>query len=544
MPPPDLLILLLFVSVTVLSLLSGFPVAFGLGGAGLLVIGMLVVLSMLGFAPLNAEGWTIIDISVWRDLSPLSNDVFGFMVPSGRVLLAIPLFILMGYLLQHAGVAQALLRGLSAAFRGVPGGLGVAVVLVGGVMAASTGIVGASVATLTVFALPTLLKAGYGSARASGIVAASGTLGQIIPPSIILLLLADQVGRQFAVARLSAGDFAPMAITSGDLFRGALLPGGMTLIGFMGVALWLGRTAGPVGGTVEGSAPIPESVSETLHGMIADVIAPVGLIVIVLGAILAGMADTTSAASFGVVGALVLAARQLWITWLTTVLAILLVGWNLLPDGSMRIGLSPPAVGLFIAFLLLCALSLLRTLRCGILQAAVSDSLRLTAMIFAILIGAALFSLCFRTLEGDLWLTALLSDWMDGAPSILTLVGGVDEASARARLALLALLVLIFLLGFVLEFIEIIVIVLPLALPLVFAVPPEHLDPVWAAVLIALALQTSFLTPPFGFALFYFKGAAGDRVQSSALYKGAAPFVGLQLVVLALVWTFPVLVLS
>ena len=544
MPPPDLLILLLFVSVTVLSLLSGFPVAFGLGGAGLLVIGMLVVLSMLGFAPLNAEGWTIIDISVWRDLSPLSNDVVGFMVPSGRVLLAIPLFILMGYLLQHAGVAQALLRGLSAAFRGVPGGLGVAVVLVGGVMAASTGIVGASVATLTVFALPTLLKAGYGSARASGIVAASGTLGQIIPPSIILLLLADQVGRQFAVARLSAGDFAPMAITSGDLFRGALLPGGRTLIGFMGVALWLGRTAGPVGGTVEGSPPIPGSVSETLHGMIADVIAPVGLIVIVLGAILAGMADTTSAASFGVVGALVLAARQLWITWLTTVLAILLVGWNLLPDGSMRSGLSPPAVGLFIAFLLLSALSLLRTLRCGILQAAVSDSLRLTAMIFAILIGAALFSLCFRTLEGDLWLTALLSDWMDGAPSILTLVGGVDEASARARLALLALLVLIFLLGFVLEFIEIIVIVLPLALPLVFAVPPEHLDPVWAAVLIALALQTSFLTPPFGFALFYFKGAAGDRVQSSALYKGAAPFVGLQLVVLALVWTFPVLVLS
>ena len=245
MPSPELLIILLFLGVAVASLLSGFPVAFGLGGAGLLLLAVLVGLSALGLGPTNAQGGALVDASIWRDLTPLSNDVYGFMLPSGRMLLAIPLFILMGFLLQHAGVAQALLRGLSAGLRGVPGGLGVAVVLVGGVLAASTGVVGASVATLTVIALPSLLSAGYGERRAGGIVAASGTLGQIIPPSIILLLLADQVGTQFAAARLAAGDFAPMAITSGDLFRGAMLPGVLTLLGFMGLALWQGRGISP-----------------------------------------------------------------------------------------------------------------------------------------------------------------------------------------------------------------------------------------------------------------------------------------------------------
>ncbi|MGB0482805.1 MAG: TRAP transporter large permease subunit [Alphaproteobacteria bacterium] len=542
MPSPELLIILLFLGVAVASLLSGFPVAFGLGGAGLLLLAVLVGLSALGLGPTNAQGGALVDAGIWRDLTPLSNDVYGFMLPSGRMLLAIPLFILMGFLLQHAGVAQALLRGLSAGLRGVPGGLGVAVVLVGGVLAASTGVVGASVATLTVIALPSLLSAGYGERRAGGIVAASGTLGQIIPPSIILLLLADQVGTQFAAARLAAGDFAPLAITSGDLFRGAMLPGALTLLGFMALALWQGRGISPLGSAVRGGEPATGGYGPA--GIVADVLPPIVLIGLVLGAILTGLADTTSAASFGVVGALVLAAGQRWLTALAALLGLLLALWSLILPPAVQDSFETPAMGAYLMLLAVLVVALVLTLRRSILGAAVSDSLRLTAMIFAILIGAALFSLCFRSIGGDQWLADLLAGWMEGSPALLTLVGGPDVATAQARLALLGLLVLIILLGFVLEFIEIIVIVLPLTLPLVFAVPPEHLDPVWAAVLIAMALQTSFLTPPFGFALFYFRGAAGERVQSWALYAGAAPFVGVQLLVLALVWLLPGIVVG
>ena len=543
MPSPELLIILLFLGVAVASLLSGFPVAFGLGGAGLLMLAVLVGLSTLGLGPTNAQGGVLVDSGIWRDLTPLSNDVYGFMLPSGRILLAIPLFILMGFLLQHAGVAQALLRGLSAGLRGVPGGLGVAVVLVGGVLAASTGVVGASVATLTVIALPSLLSAGYGERRAGGIAAASGTLGQIIPPSIILLLLADQVGTQFAAARLAAGDFAPMAITSGDLFRGAMLPGLLTLLGFMGLALWQGRGISPTGSAVTGRDPSTGRYGPA--GILADVLPPIALIGLVLGAILTGLADTTSAASFGVVGALVLAAGQRWLTALTALLGLLLALWSLILPPPIQDSLEIPAMGAYLLLLAVLAVALVLTLRQGTLRAAASDSLRLTAMIFAILIGAALFSLCFRSIGGDQWLLDMLGGWMEGSPILLALVGGgADAAAAQARLALLGLLLLIILLGFVLEFIEIIVIVLPLMLPLVFSVPPEQLDPVWAAVLIALALQTSFMTPPFGFALFYFRGAAGDRVQSWALYAGVAPFVGVQLVVLALVWLLPGIVVG
>ena len=542
MPPPELLIILLFLGVVVVSLLSGFPVAFGLGGAGLLLLAVLVGLSALGLGPTNAQGGALVDAGIWRDLTPLSNDVYGFMLPSGRMLLAIPLFILMGFLLQHAGVAQALLRGLSACLRGVPGGLGVAVVLVGGVLAASTGVVGASVATLTVIALPSLLRAGYGERRAGGIVAASGTLGQIIPPSIILLLLADQVGAQFAAARLAAGDFAPMAITSGDLFRGAMLPGALTLLGFMALALWQGRGISPLGSAVRGREPSTGGYGPA--GIVADVLPPIVLIGLVLGAILTGLADTTSAASFGVVGALVLAAGQRWLTALATLLGLLLVFWSLILPPAVQDSFEMPAMGAYLMLLVVLVVALVLTLRQGTLRAAVSDSLRLTAMIFAILIGAALFSLCFRSIGGDQWLSDLLAGWMEGSPALLALVGGPDVATAQARLALLGLLVLIMLLGFVLEFIEIIVIVLPLTLPLVFAVPPEHLDPVWAAVLIAMALQTSFLTPPFGFSLFYLKGAAGESVRSFKLYLGIIPYVCVQLAVLILTWLMPGLVVG
>lgn len=542
MPSPELLIILLFLGVAIASLLSGYPVAFGLGGAGLLVLALLVGLSALGLGPTNAQGEGLVDADIWRDLSPLSNDVYGFMVPSGRMLLAIPLFILMGFLLQHAGVAQSLLRGLSACLRGVPGGLGMAVVLVGGVLAASTGVVGASVATLTVIALPSLLRAGYGERRAGGIVAASGTLGQIIPPSIILLLLADQVGTQFSAARLAAGDFAPMAITSGDLFRGAMLPGVLTLLGFMVLALWQGRGTNLAGSAV--TAGEHSMGRYGLAGVLADVLPPMALIGLVLGAILTGLADTTSAASFGAVGALVLAARHRWLTVVAALLGLLLVLWSLMLPETRQEKSEAVAILAYLALLAVLVVALVLTLRQGTLRAAVSDSLRLTTMIFAILIGAALFSLCFRSIGGDQWLSDALGGWMEGSPNLLALVGGADAAAAQARLALLGLLLLIILLGFVLEFIEIIVIVLPLTLPLVFSVPPEQLDPVWAAVLIALALQTSFMTPPFGFALFYFRSAAGDGVRSRALYVGVAPFVGVQILILALVWFMPAIVLS
>ncbi|MGB1147081.1 MAG: TRAP transporter large permease subunit, partial [Alphaproteobacteria bacterium] len=268
---------------------------------------------------------------------------------------------------------------------------------------------------------------------------------------------------------------------------------------------------------------------------------PLGLISLVLGSILFGLADTASAATFGAAGAVVAAAGSRRLGQVAIFVTVLLLLWRLL-DGDQQMW--PIGAGLFAVLLLVLAVAGLRCWRRGLLPDALQATLKMTSMIFAIIIGAALFSLCFKAIGGDDLLKSGVSAALNANPWLASFVGGATAEAAQARAALLFLLLLIFLLGFVLEFVEIIVVVLPLLLPLVFSVPPEHLDPAWAAILIALALQTSFLTPPFGFALFYFRGAADALVPSLALYRAVIPFIAVQLLVLALVWFFPLLALT
>ena len=567
----EVLVLLVFLAAVVLCLLSGYPLAFGLGGSGVVVLGILILLSALGVPLEGSAGWPILEATAWRDLSPIANEVYGFMTPSVQTLIAIPLFILMGALFQRSQIAAQLLDGLGTMLQGLRGGQGLAVVLVGALLAASTGVVGASVATLTVLAYPSLRQGGYGPGPAAGLVASAGTLGQIIPPSIILLLLADQVGSQFQVAQLALGDFAPRAVTSGDLFRAALVPAAIVVLGFAACAVFLasarrtppsttpstrqGEAASGDGST----AQKPDQPDRPSLSLLLSLLPPLSLIALVLGSILLGLADTSAAATFGAAGAVVLAARSRWLSRTALGLVVLLLLWRLwdvkaIPsqpdhpfDPSLLLllpNLFYPVVGglLFVGLCGTLALAVYRTWRQQTLPGALDATLRMTALIFAILLGAALFSLCFKAIGGDDLLKAGISAALTANLWLHALVGGATADAAQARAALLLLLVLIFLLGFVLEFVEIIVVVLPLLLPLVFAVPPEHLDPVWAAILIALALQISFLTPPFGFALFYFRGAAGSEVRSLDLYRGVWPFIAVQVTVLALVWLFPRLV--
>ncbi|MGB1160974.1 MAG: TRAP transporter large permease subunit [Alphaproteobacteria bacterium] len=517
----ELLILLAFLVATFGCLLSGYPVAFGLGGVGVLFVGGMVLLSSVGIQLETTSGWPLVDQSSWRDLSPLADDVYRRMAPSGQTLLAIPLFIFMGVLFQRSALADQLFHAIQSLTGGIKGGLGVGVVLIGGLLAASTGVVGASIVTLTAVALPALVQQGYAAKNAAGIVTASGTLGQVIPPSVILILLADQVGAQFQVAQIGLGNFAPVAVTSGDLFRASIVPGVMVMVGFAGLAFWLGRS------TMQASTVSPQTFAQALNSLLP----PLGLIVLVLGAIITGVTDTTSAASFGAVGALVMASRRSLLIWSSAALAALLYVWR---QSGVLPTLEPLMMVFYGVALGLVVWSGIVVLRQGVLQSAVKDMLRLTAMIFAIIIGAGLFALCIKAIGGD----AMLADGIRN----LTALTGAEDSSQKAHLALLYLLIFIFLLGFVLEFVEIIVLVLPLALPVIFSVPPEVLDPVWAGILIALTLQTSFLTPPFGVALFYFRGAAPMHGSVRQLYMGVLPFIAVQIFVILLIWFFPALI--
>lgn len=517
----ELLILIAFLLVTFGCLLSGYPVAFGLGGVGVLFVGGLVALAAVGVQIETVSGWPLIEATSWRDLSPFANDVYRRMSPSGQTLLAIPLFIFMGVLLQRSALADQLFHAVQSLTHGFKGGLGMAVVLVGGLLAATTGVVGASVVTLSAIALPALVQHGYNARSTAGIVTASGTLGQVIPPSVILILLADQIAVQFQAAQLGLGNFAPLAITSGDLFRATLIPAMMVLAGFAGLAFWMGQSA------TKASTSSPVAPLQALNSLLP----PLGLIVLVLGAIITGVTDTTSAASFGAVGAIVMASRRNLVIWTAASLAAVLYLWRqsgVLPD------LEPLMIICYLALIALVIWSVLILVRHGVFQSAIHDMLRLTALIFAIIIGAGLFALCLKAVGGDEMLA-------DGIRK-LTAISGAADPSQKAHLALLYLLVFIFLLGFILEFVEIIVLVLPLALPVIFSVPPEVLDPVWAGILIALTLQTSFLTPPFGVALFYFRGAAPDHGSVLELYAGVLPFIAVQILVILLVWFFPALI--
>jgi len=441
---------LLFFAVIVV-LLAGFPVAFSLGGTALLFAGI----GVLGGGFNEAL------------LSGLPNRLFGIM--NNETLVAVPLFVFMGVTLERARIADDLLETMSALFGTLRGGLGVSVMLVGMLLAASTGIVGATVVTMGLLSLPTMLKRGYSPEIAAGTICASGTLGQIIPPSIILVMLGDVMTTAYQQAQLDMGIYSPKTVSVGDLFAGALIPGlllvALYVLYILGLAFFSPKTM-----PAHHREPDERvSVGDVFRALLP----PLLLIFAVLGSILGGYATPTEAAGVGGMGALLMAIAR-------------------------------------------------RQLNLERLQEIMHSTLRISSMVFLILIGASIFSLVFRGYGGD-----------DGVRAMLeSLPGGVVGA-------VVVVMLVMFLLGFVLDFIEITFVVVPIVGPVLLAM---GLDPVWLGIMIAINLQTSFLTPPFGFALFYLRGVAPPSVTTAQIYRGAIPFVAIQVFALLLLAAFPALV--
>ena len=439
--------LLMFTAVF-LALLAGYSVAPTLGGVALLFA---FVGGSAGIFDLNSLGF-------------LPSRLYGIM--TNQTLIAVPLFVMMGITLERTRIAETLLESMARLMGRMPGGLGIAVIIVGMLMAASTGIVGATVVTMGLLALPSLLKHGYEPSFASGTIAATGTLGQIIPPSIALVLLGDVLSNAYQQAQMSQGLFAPKTVSVGDLFAGALIPGLILVLLYatylLSRALYQPKSAPPTS-EEPGSGPLVVALSKGLAP-------PLFLITAVLGSILLGYATPTEAAAVGAMGALVLAI-------------------------------------------------LYRALNRKILQEIMRATLMTTSMVFFILIGASIFSLVFRGYGGDDLVATLFTDMPGGQWTAIGIV-----------------MLVIFLLGFILDFIEITYVVVTIVGPVLLSM---GVDPVWLGVMIAVNLQTSFLTPPFGFAFFYLRGVAPETITTSNIYRGVVPFIGLQLLLLLLLVAMP-----
>ena len=437
--------LLMFV-VAVIVLLAGYPVAFSLGGIALIFAWVGVLLGLFDAAFLGI----------------MPNRVFGIM--GNGTLMAVPLFVFMGITLERAQIAESLLSSLTLLFGKLPGGLGISVTIVGMLLAASTGIVGATVVTMGLLSLPTMLRSGYDPAVATGTICASGTLGQIIPPSIVLVLLGDVLSSAYSQSQLDQGIFSPDTISVGDLFLGALIPGFMLVslyIVYLLILAFLKPNTMPAHS---------ESRTIRLTEIVFALAPPLILILAVLGSIIAGLATPTEAAGVGAVGALLLALGK-------------------------------------------------RQLSLKRLKEVMESTVRVSSMVFLILIGASIFSLVFRGYGGDNLVHELL----------LSLPGGTFGA-------MLTVMLLMFFLGFVLDFIEITFVIVPIVGPILLTM---GIDPVWLGVMIAINLQTSFLTPPFGFALFYLRGVAPETIETRDIYRGVMPFIAIQLLALTVLALIP-----
>lgn len=446
----EILSALMFATVFAL-LLFGFPVAFTLAGTAL-------VFALIGHV------FSVFDLEL---LGGLASRFVGVML--NEVLVAVPLFIFMGVMLERSKLAEQLLSTMGLLFGRLRGGLGFSVIIVGALLAASTGIVGATVVTMGLLSLPTMLRAGYDPRLATGTICASGTLGQIIPPSIVLVLLGDMLQGANTQAQLAKGNFAPEPVSVVDLFAGAFLPGMVLVALYLGwqllMAIMRPRSCPSL---VEEGAP-----RRSLFDILRVLLPPALLIIAVLGSILAGVATPTESAAVGAVGAMVLAA------------------WR-------------------------------RQLTLSVLRNVMQSTTKITAMVFVILLGASVFSLVFRGFGGDHMVANALGNLPGGAFGAMVAVMG-----------------LMFLLGFFLDFIEIIFVVVPIVGPVLLGM---DLNPVWLGVMMAINLQTSFLTPPFGFALFYLRGVAPPNVTTMHIYRGIVPFVIIQLTSLGVLAAFPDLV--
>ena len=438
--------LVLFASVCGV-LLFGYPVALTLAGVSLIFAGIGALVG--GF-----------DASY---LTAMPNRLFGIV--SNETLIAVPLFVFMGVMLEKSKVAESLLVAMAALLGKYRSGMAVSVVLVGMLLAASTGIVGATVVTMGLLSLPSMLNRGYSPAFATGAICATGTLGQIIPPSIALILLGDVLSSAYQKAQLSMGIFSPDSVSVGDLFVGALVPGLLLVVLYLIYVMVVGVKSGKsddaamnIDATATASA-----TEEPEQSLFSALVPPLLLIIVVLGSILAGFATPTEAAGVGASGALLLAAFK-------------------------------------------------KQLSLAQLKVVTMDTTRMTAMVFMILIGASVFSLVFRGFGGEELIHGFLTE----------LPGGVFGA-------MLVVMLVVFALGFILDFIEITFVVVPIVAPVLLAM---GIDPVWLGIMLALNLQTSFLTPPFGFALFYLRGVAPPTILTSDIYRGVVPFIIIQIVLL------------
>lgn len=500
------------------GLLAGYPVALTLGGVALLF-------ALVGIA-----------LGVFPEsfLRAFPSRIEGSTIMQSQTLVAVPLFVIMGVVLERSRVAEDLLGIASRLLGRVRGGLGYAVVLVGALLAASTGIVGATVITMTLIALPSMLRQGYDPRLATGTIAASGTLGQIIPPSIVLILLADAISNAASQASLKTGGGSAV-VSVGDLFAGALIPGlllvALYLIWIAIMSIFRPESCPPA--KIEDDTP-PLTFQQVAFGLGA----PLALIFAVLGSILGGIAPPTEAAAIGAGGAILLAGLRLArearsrlapvILFGLASLILIMVLRNVLDlravstghSGVDFVGMALSAFGAIAFFAALCS-GLLVLRKAGQLHPALKSSAHITSMVFLILIGASLFSLVFRGFGGD-----------DLVAEVLHAVPGGKWGALAAAMAVM------FILGFFLDFIEIVFVVVPLVAPPLIIL---GCDPIWLGILMAVNLQTSFLTPPFGFALFYLRGAAPPEVSTLQIWRGAVPFIGLQIILLAMVATMPAL---
>ncbi|MCZ8124844.1 MAG: TRAP transporter large permease subunit [Magnetospirillum sp.] len=495
-------------------LMLGFPVAFSLGGISLF------------FAWI---GWSlgVFDLNF---LNALPTRFFGTM--TNEVLVAVPLFVFMGVMLERSKIAEVLLTTMGQLFGGVRGGLGYSVIIVGTLLAASTGIVGATVVTMGLLSLPAMLRAGYDPKLATGIICASGTLGQIIPPSTVLIFIGDILQGANQQAQLAMGNFAPTTVSVGDLFAGAFIPGLMLSGLYMSWVFVRGmldrNSCPPLLMTAEEKAGLGRRV-------IIALIPPIFLIVAVLGSILGGVATPTESASVGALGAIFLTVvklladklanaetqvqleRQLAAFWVTFIAALSGIGYVWGATGL----LSALLVVIGVGSLIILAMSGTRGEFLSVLRQVSISTMTITSMVFVILMGASVFSLVFRGLGGEY----LVHDALDNMP-------GGDTV------ALVVVMAVMFALGFFLDTFEIIFITVPIAGPILLQM---GFDAVWLGVLMGVNLQTSFLTPPFGFALFYLRGVAPPSITTQIIYRGVIPFVAIQIFVMLLMWFFPAL---
>jgi tripartite ATP-independent transporter DctM subunit len=435
----------------ILVLLTGYPVAFTLGGTSL-------IFALLGIL----SGY--LDIAF---LQALPNRLYGIM--TNETLIAVPLFVFMGVMLERSRVAENLLESMALLFGSRRGGLGFSVTLVGMLLAASTGIVGATVVTMGLLSLPTMLKRGYSPQIACGTICASGTLGQIIPPSIVLVLLGDVLSSAYQQAQLNQGIYSPDTVSVGDLFAGAIIPGLLLVMMYLSylLAVALLRPSHMPALSASDTTLSPSKLSTHIIKALAP---PLLLIFVVLGSIMGGVATPTEAASVGGMGAILLALAN-------------------------------------------------RKLNLERVRDVMRATVQITSMVFLILIGASIFSLVFRGFGGD-----------DAVHSLLAqLPGGVFGA-------MVVVMLVMFVLGFVLDFIEITFVVVPIVGPVLLSL---GIDPIWLGIMIAINLQTSFLTPPFGFALFYLRGVAPKEISTNQIYSGVIPFIAIQLIALILLAVWP-----